>query len=165
MGAAVRYDGRAKAAPILTLLTPHVRWLPICPESMAGLGIPRPPVQLVGAEDNLKALGRDLHQLDVSAQLRSMAQIIARSYPALNGFIGQTRSPSCGVGSTPRFTLNNRQPTGASGHGLFVSELDSHFADLPCLDSQHLIRETREAREILQTFLQKAREHRQRQLA
>lgn len=50
LGEPCRYDGRAKTAIVARLKAPevlaHIRWIPICPESDAGLPTPRPPCEI-----------------------------------------------------------------------------------------------------------------------
>lgn len=108
-GAAVRYDGAARLLPALTRwLEPALLLVPVCPEAGAGLGVPRPPVQLVDAGPGApaRALGRDDPTLDVSAALRAYAATSEqqlRSEHTLCGYLFKSRSPSCGVNSTPLF--------------------------------------------------------------
>ena len=50
LGHAVRHDGGHKLnAVVVDLLGPSVEWVPVCPEVELGLGIPRPPIQLIGS--------------------------------------------------------------------------------------------------------------------
>src|SRR5262247_3741278 len=49
LGHEVRYDGGHKRDAFLTdILGPFVEWVPVCPEMEIGLGVPRPPIRLVG---------------------------------------------------------------------------------------------------------------------
>ena len=48
LGERVRYNGEHRQASLLIAeLTPHVRWVPVCPEIEVGMGVPREPVHLV----------------------------------------------------------------------------------------------------------------------
>lgn len=102
-GQAVRYDGRAKYHRSITdWISPTCRMQALCPEVDAGLAIPRPPVQLVREGRTIKALGREDSHLDVSEQLQSYAQKCLHTLPSnLSGIILKSRSPSCGINSTP----------------------------------------------------------------
>jgi uncharacterized protein YbbK (DUF523 family) len=77
----------------------------ICPEVGAGLGVPRPPVQLVQTALGLRALGRDEASLDVSGHLIAYRQSSCSDLSAqlISGYIFKSRSPSCGLHSTPVF--------------------------------------------------------------
>lgn len=138
MGMAVRYDGQHKfQAPLLELIAPHVRLLPLCPESMAGMGIPRAPVNLIQDGDDIRAVGRDDPHRDVTERLRSMGRITGRVYPDLCGYILQSRSPSCGFQTTPIFNADQSAVLHA-GNGLFVTELLKAFPDLPILNDRQM---------------------------
>ncbi len=110
-GAAVRYDGGDKHQPGVEWLRAEAELLPICPELDAGLGVPRPPVQLVRVDGDTRAIGRDDRSLDVTAVLTATAQhhcATLRQLP-LCGYLWKSRSPSCGLGSTPLFDNDGRQ--------------------------------------------------------
>lgn len=110
-GAAVRYDGGDKFQPGIEWLRAEAELLPICPELDAGLGVPRPPVQLVAVDDDIRAIGRDDRNLDVTAALTATAQhhgATLRQLP-LCGYLWKSRSPSCGLNSTPLFDSDGRQ--------------------------------------------------------
>jgi uncharacterized protein YbbK (DUF523 family) len=49
LGERGRHDGGHKRDASLTgVLGPFMEWVLVCPEAELGLGIPRPPIQLVG---------------------------------------------------------------------------------------------------------------------
>lgn len=105
-GEKVRYDGADKRLPACALLDRELTLIPICPELGAGLGVPRPPVQLIKIGDEVRAQGRENRQLDVTAALHHFAtrslQQLSREH-LLCGYLWKSRSPSCGLGSTPLF--------------------------------------------------------------
>ncbi|MFP2899608.1 2-thiouracil desulfurase family protein [Corallococcus sp. 4LFB] len=48
LGEACRYDGRSQRSESVLAALEGKAVIPICPEAAAGLGIPRPPVDLAG---------------------------------------------------------------------------------------------------------------------
>lgn len=117
-GQRVRYDGADKPFAATELLNQSVELTPVCPEVGAGLSVPRPPVQLVSTDLGLRALGRDDATLDVTTALADYAELSARHFlrqPTLCGYIWKSRSPSCGLASTPVFDKTGRQIATASG--------------------------------------------------
>jgi len=113
-------------------------WVPVCPEVMAGLGVPRDPVRLVSGngEDfwQGKAKVKNRKGMDVSFQLKEACQealsIMERS--KLDAFIFMEGSPTCGVYRT---TLKERRlgkPPGVFGSLLLKEDL---FL-VPALDMQ-----------------------------
>lgn len=118
-GERVRYDGDSRYLPAIRWLTDAVELLPICPEVGAGMSVPRPPVQLVRAATSAapRALGRDDKQLDATQALTAFADIaVARlAESRVCGYLLKSRSPSCGLHSTPLFDAAGMQIGTTSG--------------------------------------------------
>ncbi|MEA3535741.1 DUF523 domain-containing protein [Rhizobium sp. CC-YZS058] len=85
MGAAVRYDGRAKPLdhPLLARWLEEGRLVPFCPECSAGMPVPRPPAEIAAASgaDVLRqsaqvfeAGGRDVTDLFLRAAQNALAE-------------------------------------------------------------------------------------------
>lgn len=137
-GFKVRYDGRDKRHTLLMdMLTESLELMPVCPEAAIGMGIPRPPIQLIALDDGIIARGCDQKDLQPGPALthfgRSWATVHASS---LCGFICQSRSPSCGLGSTP--IHNDHGEEIGKGNGLFVAQLRRELPDLPILEDNEL---------------------------
>jgi len=103
VGVACRYDGADKGLPQVHRLLQGQKALPLCPEVLAGLGVPRPPMvfeaadgaaALVGATRLLDAQGRDC-----TADLARGARFAVRLAEAAGceRAVCKARSPSCGV--------------------------------------------------------------------
>lgn len=141
-GEHVRYDGCHKAqALLLEQLAPQLDLRPFCPEKAAGLGVPRPPVQLVQQGEEVAALGAEIKTLDVTDALTETSQRYLHQKPTLHGFIFKSRSPSCGLGSTPIHN-HERQPV-ALGSGLFAQPLQEALPDIPMVEESWLNSEWR----------------------
>lgn len=154
LGDAVRYDGRSKPHPeLVEYLQRHCTIIPICPEVEAGLGTPRPPVELVQLNaDTTAARGRDDHQIEVSAPLQRATERFIAEQPQLHGALLQNHSPSCGVNDTPLYaadgTLLQQQD------GLFTLALRSAHPNLPISSPKALC--SRERRAL---FLRQVTDH------
>lgn len=140
-GMAVRYDGGDKRHEgVLAELPERLQLLPVCPEVNAGLPVPRPPVQLVVERGVTRVLGRDDPTLDVTLALRATAAAtlhdLLRQHP-LCGWIWQSRSPSCGLGSTPRF--NAAGTALRPGNGIQAGYVARHYPWLLCVEDDELI--------------------------
>ncbi len=118
-GEKVRYDGADKLLPAYPLLRKELNLLPICPEMGAGLGVPRPPVQLIEiSTGRIRALGREDHALDVTSALQSFAALSLQNMASkhcLCGYLWKSRSPSCGLDSTPLFSTDGIEINRTSG--------------------------------------------------
>jgi len=121
-GCKVRYDGKGQRDKIIcTHVIPHINALFFCPEVAAGLGTPRPPVNLIKTDNKLEALGRDNSTFNVTKKLINVTAFFAEEHPQLCGFIGKSRSPSCGFGTTPIYNQQNEEIR--KGSGLFSETL------------------------------------------
>ena len=132
-GERVRYDGGHKRDEYLcgTLATVF-ELVPFCPEVGAGLGVPRPPIHLVAADDGPpRAVRADDSTVDVSDALRRYSR---ETLPALSGLCGmvlKSGSPSCGPARVPIRRPGRRPGTGA---GLFAAAVREGFPGLPMVD-------------------------------
>jgi len=129
LGEAVRYDGGSKHQPqIDQWLLPYCDIGGICPEVEAGLSTPRPPVRLIQEQDLITARGVKDPNLNVTTALSDFSrQQLSRlqANPQLAGMLLKARSPSCGLGTTPLYSLQGQQRT--RGSGLFASAMQEAF--------------------------------------
>jgi uncharacterized protein YbbK (DUF523 family) len=99
LGERVRWDGgERRAGALLDALGRHVRWVSVCPELEAGLGVPREPIRLEHAPSGTRVraveTGRDLTERMTRHARERLAELEAEG---LSGFLLQARSPSCGL--------------------------------------------------------------------
>jgi uncharacterized protein YbbK (DUF523 family) len=96
-------------------------WTPVCPEVLAGLGVPRPPVKLSGGcGDDLWAgtarmknrLGRDVSD---AVKTASIACLDALHRAGVDAFLFMEGSPTCGVYRTTLKDKRLGKPPGVFG--------------------------------------------------
>ena len=98
LGQKVRYDGNHKHDRFVTgTLGKYFEFVPVCPEVAIGLGVPRPPIRLVGNPAAPRAVGVADPMFDVTRKLTAYGQRTARTLDDISGYILKSRSPSCGV--------------------------------------------------------------------
>ena len=104
-------------------------WTPVCPEVLAGLGVPRPPVKLSGGNgDDLWAgkakmknrLGRDVSEAVKTASLASMDALFRAGVDA---FLFMEGSPTCGVYRTTLKDKRLGKPPGVFGSLLLKQQM------------------------------------------
>jgi uncharacterized protein YbbK (DUF523 family) len=148
LGDTVRYDGKSSANQIIIQqLSQLFEFVPVCPEVEVGLSIPRPPVQLSGSIENPKLTGRDDPALDITAIMKHYCNTKVAELNQLAGFIFKSRSPSCGLNSTPVFI--NGQCVTETSRGLFTRKICEAHADLAVIEDSDL-----ENVKLLDNFIQ-----------
>ena len=137
LGDAVRYDGKSKANQIvLEQLAPLFEFIAICPEVEAGLSIPRPPVQLTGSIQKPELIGRDDVSINVTDIMRQYCNTKPATLNHLSGFIFKSRSPSCGLNSTPVFI--DGQCVTETATGVFAQAIKNNYPNLPVIEDSQL---------------------------
>lgn len=102
LGQEVRYDGGHKRDSYLAgTLGRYFEFVPVCPEVGIGLGVPRPPIRLVGRPGSARAVGREDPSLDVTTKLAIYGCKMARALDDVSGYVLKSRSPSCGIERVP----------------------------------------------------------------
>lgn len=71
----------------------------VCPEVLAGLGIPREPINLFKKNDRVYVI-QDETGLDVSEALEWASDEFLLTLGDVDAFILKSKSPSCGLGTT-----------------------------------------------------------------
>ena len=130
----MRYDGGHKLCPRLAALR-LARWLPVCPEVLAGFGVPRPAMEL-RRKDGAVMVVRCEDGLDCTSRLRDACLQIARDALSrgIRGAVVKSASPSCAVGNSPLFLKQGGSPPRPDGVGLLVQALRESAPDLPVID-------------------------------
>jgi uncharacterized protein YbbK (DUF523 family) len=122
----VRYNGKAlDELKVLGREVSDFSLTPVCPECMAGMGVPRVPIHLTGpGADVLSGLAevRDAHGNDRTAQLLEGCDACLAALRRANAevVVLKERSPSCGLFLTPTSAHRDRSATGAGVFGALV---------------------------------------------
>lgn len=137
LGHAVRYDGDSKPhAVVLDQLGELFELVPVCPEVEAGLSVPRPPVQLSGSIEHPSVTGRNDPELDVTRRMLAYCNTRPAELKPLCGFVFKSRSPSCGLDSTPVFLDGNCITE--NSRGVFARAIMSLYPQLPVIEESGL---------------------------
>ncbi len=136
LGERVRYDGAQKRHSLIMQLAQEFTLLPFCPEVAIGLGVPRTPVQLVMTSAGIRARGVTDSDHDISDRLQAYAREQSEVLMTCAGLILKSRSPSCGLGSTPLFNEQN-EPIGKT-NGLFAAALQNGLPELLMVEESAL---------------------------
>ncbi|OGV49541.1 MAG: hypothetical protein A2X49_08205 [Lentisphaerae bacterium GWF2_52_8] len=138
MGKTVRYDGQSKFDPsLVTELSRFAELLPLCPETEAGLSVPRPPMRLVGAADAPHLIvienGEDM-TAELEAWIEEKCSWLLRE--GICGLVLKSKSPSCGPSHVEVF---EKDGTSAGwGLGLFAAACKRSFPLMPMADEKEI---------------------------
>mgnify|MGYP001767459317 CR=1 FL=1 len=146
LGMKYRYDGSSKfAKELVDALKEHVDFVPVCPETECGLGIPREPMHLeldAGGRLHLKCV--DGSQ-ELTSQMREWAECKLEILRALDiaAFILKARSPSCALRSA--LVVRDGRDVKRDAQGLFTCFLRSRFRTMPMFEETASIEEIKRA--------------------
>ena len=136
LGEKVRYDGTDKKLDILTRIPGDIiTFIPVCPEVAIGMGIPRPPIQLVETSEGIQALQIDDPDKSFTEPLQAYGAKIANELKDIFGYIFKARSPSCGINSTPVFRSGEEHHKDA---GLHAKQIMQQHPGLPIIEETTL---------------------------
>ena len=99
LGEACRYDGCSKASPNVIAATEEAEVIAFCPEAPV-LGTPRGRISVVATDVGLRVL-KDEDKTDVTDLLVEQTEALIAAHPDADRIILKSRSPSCGIGTTP----------------------------------------------------------------
>ena len=137
LGHAVRYDGGHKLDRWVTgVLGRYFDYVAFCPEALAGLGIPRPPIRLTGNPVTPRAVRVDDASVDVTDALAAAARRTVPELRALRGYIFKRGSPSCGMERVKVHGAPGKPPR--MGRGLFAHAVMQAHPLLPCEEEGRL---------------------------
>ncbi len=141
LGRPVRYDGGHKREALLAdVLARSFEWVPVCPESECGLGVPREPMQLEGSLHAPRLVTIET-RVDLTERMLRWARLRVGQLEGqkLAGFVFKCRSPSCGLRRhKPPPVFDSRGQPHAAGTGLFARIFAEHFPLLPLADEESL---------------------------
>ncbi len=131
LGENVRYDGGHKLDRFLRdTLGKYVDYVPVCPETECGMGIPREAMRLIGdpAEPRLitRKTGRDMTNMMENWAKKRLPELDKED---LCGFIFKSKSPSSGMERVKVY--NNKGMPHKTGVGIFARMFMDFFPLLP----------------------------------
>lgn len=138
LGEKVRFDGGHKNNRYITQTLSHFfEFVPVCPETECGLGIPRESMRLVG-DVNHPRLITNKSRIDHTDQMQRWAagKLDALEKEDLCGFIFKKDSPSSGLYRVKVY--NDKGQPVKSGRGVFAAAFTARFPRIPVEDEGRL---------------------------
>jgi len=138
LGEPVRYDGQEKTcAAVKDGLARLAELIPLCPETGAGMPVPREAVDLYGDASSARMVGAVTGEdwtTRVQAWIDAVLDRCAGS--GVSGFVLKARSPSCGVGTAALYPLPGASPLRTDG--LLAAAIRKRFPHLPLAEDEGL---------------------------
>jgi uncharacterized protein YbbK (DUF523 family) len=132
-----RYDGLIVFDTIVKRLKPFVNFIPVCPETEIGLGIPRDPIRVVSHKGKLH-LYQPATDRDLTRQMIQFSKRYLASLKDVDGFILKSRSPSCGINRVKIYYGYQPDAKPGMGKGFFASAVKNKFPYLVIVDESSL---------------------------
>ena len=104
--------------------------VPFCPEAPV-LGTPRERISVIFAKGEYKIIG-DESGRDVTEILRKETQKLINAHPDLDKIVLKSKSPSCGIATTP--ILKPSRELLSYGNGVSAEMLLEQFSDISIVD-------------------------------
>ena len=131
LGQEVRFDGAHKRDNwLLKQLGEHVDYQPICPEVGIGLGIPRPPIRLVGTPESYRVVGVKDASIDVTDRLMEFGFNTSANLQGIAGYVLKSKSPSCGMERVKLYNEDGRF-VGGTATGVHARAVMQALPNLP----------------------------------
>ena len=132
-----RYNALTISDDFVEKLKPHVDFRPVCPEVEIGLGIPREPIRIVAADDELRLI-QPATDTDVTDKITEFTDSFLDSAGDADGFILKTRSPSCGPKDVKVYPGTGKVMSTSRGAGFFGGAVVEKYPHLAVEDEGRL---------------------------
>ncbi|MFX0057147.1 MAG: YbgA family protein [Candidatus Hodarchaeota archaeon] len=125
-----RWNGAIIQNPFVRILKSHIDFIPVCPESEIGLGIPRDPVRIVKKGDDLQLIQSNTEKV-LANEMSEFSLKFLSSLDDIDGFILKSKSPSCGLFQTKYYhSMQKGAAVLDRGPGCFGKAVFQEFPEL-----------------------------------
>ena len=124
LGELVRYDGQTKEDIRVIEALKGYEIIPFCPEDPV-MGTPRERISVIKVDDDYKIL-TDNSKIEVTTALKLQTQKMMDKHPDADIIVLKSKSPSCGLGTTP--ILNSDREEIKKGNGIAAELFTQEFA-------------------------------------
>ncbi len=124
LGEFVRYDGTTKINNAVIEALKEYEIIPFCPEDPV-MGTPRERISVIKVDDDYKVI-TDKSNIEVTTALKLQTQMMMEAHPDADIVVLKSKSPSCGLGTTP--ILDQTRKELKKGNGVAAELFSSTFA-------------------------------------
>jgi len=130
LGENCRYDGKTKKVNEIVEAFKDHEIIPFCPEAPL-FGTPRERINVVQIDEKNKII-TDETLIDVTQKLEDEITAFIKQNPHAKEIILKSKSPSCGLGTTP--ILNENKEIVAKGNGIAAQMFLNYYKNTPIKD-------------------------------
>ena len=130
---ACRYNGEMVEVDWLEAIQSKAVVVAVCPEVLAGLGVPRQPINLYRNDGRINVI-QDETGLDLTEALERASDEFLSKQDSVDAFILKSKSPSCGLGTT-KIRLGDSFEIAS---GLFAQKAMEKYGDAVFVDESGL---------------------------
>ena len=123
LGERCRYDGKTKRNDKLLDALKEYEIIPFCPEAPL-FGTPREKIHVMEKEGR-RSIVTDESNKDVTAELADEIRSFMQKHPRAERIVLKSKSPSCGLGTTP--ILDETKRCVATGNGIAAEMFLQHY--------------------------------------
>lgn len=98
LGQAVRYDGASRPCGAVGALSAHFELVPVCPECLGGLPIPRTPSEIDTHSETLRVMSSDGEDRTAAFVAGAQRCVEIARREGCTRAVMKAKSPSCGCG-------------------------------------------------------------------
>ena len=124
LGELVRYDGQTKINNAVIEALKEYEIIPFCPEDPV-MGTPRERISVIKVDDEYKVI-TDNSKIEVTTALTLQTQKMMEAHPDADIVVLKSKSPSCGLGTTP--ILDEAREELKKGNGVAAELFSEKFA-------------------------------------
>ena len=134
LGENCRYDGTTKEDNGVIEMFKDYEVIPFCPEAPV-LGTPRERISVIFKNKQYKLIG-DESGNDYTQAIEEQVDLLIQKHPDLELIVLKSKSPSCGLGTTP--ILNEKRDILVFDDGIAVQRLKDKYPNIRIVDESNI---------------------------
>ena len=134
LGEYCRYDGKSKIDKAIGEKLKDDEIIPFCPEAPV-LGTPRERISVIEDKSQYLLLGDESGD-DFTEAILAQVDLLVCNHPDLDMIILKSKSPSCGLGTTP--ILDENRELLAFGDGIAAARLKEKYPNIVIVDELNI---------------------------
>lgn len=135
LGHLCRYDGKTKKTTGIVNAFKDYEIIPFCPEAPL-FGTPRERISVVEIDKKNRIITDNTNK-DVTKLLEDEINSFIKLHPYADKIILKSKSPSCGLGTTP--VLNTQKEIIKQGNGIAADIFQKHYKNTPIEDENNYL--------------------------